>query len=291
MNILEEIKTRVLLCDGAWGTLLQAKGLKPGECPELWNLTRRKDVLDIARSYIEAGADIIETNSFGGNRIKLSQFGIGEKTPEINEAAAAISREAAGPNRHVAGSIGPTGKMLITGDVTPDELYEVFSEQAAALERGGADIIIVETMADPEEAAIVIRAAKKRTRCTVIATMTFDPAPSGNFYTIMGTTPADMVRILKEAGADIVGSNCGNGTEILTGIARAIRKADKEIPLIIQPNAGLPELIDGKTVYRESPEFMASFVPELVNLGVNIIGGCCGTTPEHIREIAIKLGK
>lgn len=291
MNILEEIKTRVLLCDGAWGTLLQAKGLKPSECPELWNLTRRKDVLDIARSYIEAGADIIETNSFGGSRIKLSQFGIGEKTPEINEVAAAISREAAGPNRHVAGSIGPTGKMLITGDVTPDELYEVFSEQAAALERGGVDIIIVETMADPEEAAIAIRAAKKSTGCTVIATMTFDPSPSGDYYTIMGTTPSDMVRILKEAGVDIVGSNCGNGTEILTGIARAIRKADKEIPLIIQPNAGLPELIDGKTVYRESPEFMASFVPELVNLGVNIIGGCCGTTPEHIRAIGNKLRK
>ena len=290
MNILDEIKTRVLLCDGAWGTLLQQKGLQPGECPELWNLTRRDDVLDIARSYIEAGADIIETNSFGGSRIKLSQYGLDDKASLINETAASISREAAGPDRHVAGSIGPTGKILMTGDITADELYEAFSEQATALEKGGADIIIIETMSDAEEAAIAVKAAKENTRCTVIATMTFNPAPDGTYYTIMGVTPADMIRILREAGADIIGSNCGNGTEVLTGVARAIREADREVPLIIQPNAGVPQLIDGKTIFPESPEIMSSFVPELVNLGVNIIGGCCGTTPEHIKAIARKLG-
>lgn len=291
MNILDEIKTRVLLCDGAWGTLLQQKGLQPGECPELWNLTRRDDVLDIARSYIEAGADIIETNSFGGSRIKLSQYGLGDKASLINETAATISREAAGPDRHVAGSIGPTGKILMTGDITADELYEAFSEQAIALEKGGADIIIIETMSDAEEAAIAVKAAKENTHCTVIATMTFNPSPDGTYYTIMGVTPADMIRILREAGADIIGSNCGNGTEVLTGVARAIREADREVPLIIQPNAGVPQLIDGKTIFPESPEIMSSFVPELVNLGVNIIGGCCGTTPEHIKAIARKLGR
>ncbi|HRR16412.1 MAG TPA: homocysteine S-methyltransferase family protein [Bacteroidales bacterium] len=290
MNILDEIKTRVLLCDGAWGTLLQQKGLQPGECPELWNLTRRDDVLDIARSYIEAGADIIETNSFGGSRIKLSQYGLDDKASLINETAASISREAAGPDRHVAGSIGPTGKILMTGDITADELYEAFSEQATALEKGGADIIIIETMSDAEEAAIAVKAAKENTHCTVIATMTFNPAPDGTYYTIMGVTPADMIRILREAGADIIGSNCGNGTEVLTGVARAIREADREVPLIIQPNAGVPQLIDGKTIFPESPEIMSSFVPELVSIGVNIIGGCCGTTPEHIKAIARKLG-
>lgn len=290
MNILDEIKTRVLLCDGAWGTLLQQKGLQPGECPELWNLTRRDDVLDIARSYIEAGADIIETNSFGGSRIKLSQYGLDDKASLINETAATISREAAGPDRHVAGSIGPTGKILMTGDITADELYEAFSEQATALEKGGADIIIIETMSDAEEAAIAVKAAKENTHCTVIATMTFNPAPDGTYYTIMGVTPADMIRILREAGADIIGSNCGNGTEVLTGVARAIREADREVPLIIQPNAGVPQLIDGKTIFPESPEIMSSFVPELVSIGVNIIGGCCGTTPEHIKAIARKLG-
>lgn len=291
MNILDEIKTRVLLCDGAWGTLLQQKGLQPGECPELWNLTRRDDVLDIARSYIEAGADIIETNSFGGSRIKLSQYGLDDKASLINETAATISREAAGPDRHVAGSIGPTGKILMTGDITADELYEAFSEQATALEKGGADIIIIETMSDAEEAAIAVKAAKENTHCTVIATMTFNPAPDGTYYTIMGVTPADMIRILREAGADIIGSNCGNGTEVLTGVARAIREADREVPLIIQPNAGVPQLIDGKTIFPESPEIMSSFVPELVSIGVNIIGGCCGTTPEHIKAIARKLGR
>ncbi|HOK25761.1 MAG TPA: homocysteine S-methyltransferase family protein [Bacteroidales bacterium] len=291
MNILDEIKTRVLLCDGAWGTLLQQKGLQPGECPELWNLTRRDDVLDIARSYIEAGADIIETNSFGGSRIKLSQYGLDDKASLINETAASISREAAGPDRHVAGSIGPTGKILMTGDITADELYEAFSEQATALEKGGADIIIIETMSDAEEAAIAVKAAKENTHCTVIATMTFNPAPDGTYYTIMGVTPADMIRILREAGADIIGSNCGNGTEVLTGVARAIREADREVPLIIQPNAGVPQLIDGKTIFPESPEIMSSFVPELVSIGVNIIGGCCGTTPEHIKAIARKLGR
>jgi len=291
MNILDEIKTRVLLCDGAWGTLLQQKGLQPGECPELWNLTRRDDVLDIARSYIEAGADIIETNSFGGSRIKLSQYGLDDKASLINETAASISREAAGPDRHVAGSIGPTGKILMTGDITADELYEAFSEQATALEKGGADIIIIETMSDAEEAAITVKAAKENTHCTVIATMTFNPAPDGTYYTIMGVTPADMIRILREAGADIIGSNCGNGTEVLTGVARAIREADREVPLIIQPNAGVPQLIDGKTIFPESPEIMSSFVPELVSIGVNIIGGCCGTTPEHIKAIARKLGR
>ncbi|HOK73586.1 MAG TPA: homocysteine S-methyltransferase family protein [Bacteroidales bacterium] len=291
MNILDEIKTRVLLCDGAWGTLLQQKGLQPGECPELWNLTRRDDVLDIARSYIEAGADIIETNSFGGSRIKLSQYGLDDKASLINETAASISREAAGPDRHVAGSIGPTGKILMTGDITADELYEAFSEQATALEKGGADIIIIETMSDAEEAAIAVKAAKENTHCTVIATMTFNPAPDGTYYTIMGVTPADMIRILREAGADIIGSNCGNGTEVLTGVARAIREADREVPLIIQPNAGVPQLIDGKTIFPESPEIMSSFVPELVSIGVNIIGGCCGTTPEHIKAMARKLGR
>lgn len=289
MNILDEIKTRVLLCDGAWGTLLQQKGLQPGECPELWNLTRRDDVLDIACSYIEAGADIIETNSFGGSRIKLSQYGLGDKASLINETAASISREAAGSDRHVAGSIGPTGKILMTGEITADELYEAFSEQATALEKGGADIIIIETMSDAEEAAIAIKAAKENTHCTVIATMTFNPAPDGTYYTIMGVTPADMIKILREAGADIIGSNCGNGTEVLTGVARAIREADREVPLIIQPNAGVPQLIDGKTIFPESPEIMSSFVPELVSLGVNIIGGCCGTTPEHIKAIKAKI--
>lgn len=274
MNILEEIKNKkVLLSDGAWGTFLQSKGLKPGECPELWNITNRAEVLDIALSYIEAGADIIETNSFGANRIKLTQYGLGDQSGELNEAAATISREAAGKDKYVAGSIGPTGKMLLTGDVTKEELYEAFREQAVALQKGGADIIIAETMSDIDEASIAVKAAVENTGCTVIITMTFNKTVQGEFRTMMGVSPEEMVKAMIEAGAHVIGSNCGNGIEDMTGIVKAIRNIDKEIPVIVQPNAGIPILNEGKTVFRESPQIMASFVPELIKAGTNIIGG------------------
>jgi 5-methyltetrahydrofolate--homocysteine methyltransferase len=292
MNILDKIKqNKVLLSDGAWGTFLQAKGLKPGECPEIWNITHRADVYDIAESYLQAGSDIIETNSFGGSRLKLSLYGLEERVSELNHAAASISREAAGKEIHVAGSIGPTGKMLLMGDVTEKELYDAFREQAVSLEAGGADIIIVETMSAIDEAAIAVRASRENTKCTVIITMTFSKEPNGEFHTMMGVSPAEMVTSMKEAGAHIVGSNCGNGIEDMIGIVKAIRASDGSIPVMIQANAGIPELIDGETIFRESPEMMASFIPGLIKAGANIIGGCCGTTPEHIRAIGKILGK
>lgn len=292
MNLLNEIiNKKVLVSDGAWGTLLQAKGLKPGECPELWNITHREEILEIAGSYINAGSDIIETNSFGGSIIKLSQYGLSARVREINEAAAAISREAAGKNKFVAGSVGPTGKMLVMGDVTEEELYKAFSEQSKALENGGADIIIIETMTAVDESAMAVRAAKDNTNCTVILTMTFSKTPKGEYRTMMGASPEDMVKVAKAEGADIIGSNCGNGIADMIGIVKAIRSFDAKIPVMIQANAGMPELIDGKTVFRESPELMASYVDELVKAGSNIIGGCCGTTPEHIKEIVKKLGR
>jgi 5-methyltetrahydrofolate--homocysteine methyltransferase len=292
MTILDEIKqNRILLSDGALGTLLQSKGLMPGECPELWNISHRAEVKEIAESYLLAGSDIVTTNSFGGSRIKLSQYGLGERTVEINMAAAAICREAAGNDRHVAGSIGPTGKMILMGDITEEELFNAFSEQASALEKGGADIIIIETMSAADEAAIAVKADRAATACTVIITMTFSADMNGDFYTMMGVSPEEMVSSMKEAGAHIAGSNCGNGIRDMIGVAGLIRAADKTIPLIIQANAGLPVLIDGRTVFQESPEMMASFVPDLIKKGVNIIGGCCGTTPAHIREIAKALGR
>jgi len=290
MKLLNNIRNHVLLSDGAWGTLLQAKGLKPGECPELWNITHRNEILDIAKSYIDAGSDIIETNSFGGSIIKLSQYGLSARVREINEAAAAISREAAGKDKLVAGSVGPTGKMLVMGDITEEELYNAFSEQSKALENGGADIIIIETMTAIDESALAVRAAKDNTNCTVILTMTFSKTPKGEYRTMMGASPEEMVKVAKTEGADIIGSNCGNGIADMIGIVKAIRSFDADIPVMIQANAGMPELIDGKTVYRESPELMASYVDELVKAGSNIIGGCCGTTPEHIRKIRQALG-
>ena len=292
MNILDELRQgKVLLSDGAWGTLLQSKGLNPGECPELWNITHRKDVSDIAEAYLNAGCDIIETNSFGASRLKLSQYGLGDRVNELNEAAASISREIAGTDKHVAGSVGPTGKMLLMGDVTGEELYENYKEQSIALEKGGADIIIIETMTDLDEATFAVKAARENTNCTVIVTMTFSKDLKGEFFTMMGVSPFEMVNTMKAAGAHIVGSNCGNGIRDMISIVTEIRAVDRNIPVIIQANAGFPEYIDGKTVFRESPEMMASYIPDLLKEGANIIGGCCGTTPEHIREMGKALGR
>ena len=291
MDLLNDPGSRgkVLLSDGAWGTLLHARGLKPGECPELWNIEQRSKVLEVARSYVEAGSNMIETNSFGGNRFKLQHFGLDERVGELNRAAAEISREACGNNALVLGSVGPSGKILMTGEVTAKELYDAFREQVIALAEGGAHAIIIETMSDLEEASLAIRAVKDHTDLDVICTMTFDKTRDGNFRTMMGISPADMVPVLLKAGASVLGSNCGNGTEGMISVLKEIREADPEVPVLIQGNAGVPEYIDGRTVFNETPELTASYIPDLVKEGVNIIGGCCGTTPEHIARICSEL--
>jgi 5-methyltetrahydrofolate--homocysteine methyltransferase len=289
-SLLAEInKGKVLVSDGAWGTFLHQRGLQAGECPELWNETRRGDVLAIAKSYIDAGADMILTNSFGGSPIKLNHYDLKEKAPLLNKLAAEISREAAGEDHFVLGSIGPTGVMLMMGEVSEEELYDGFSIQAEALKQGGVDAICVETMSALDEAQIAVRAAKEATGLEVACTFTFEKKVSEHFRTMMGVTPQEIVHTLKEAGADIIGANCGNGFEQMIDIVQDMRKVDKVTPILIHANAGLPMYKDGKTVFPETPEMMAARVQKLIDSGANIIGGCCGTTPAHIMALASEI--
>ncbi|MGE5558197.1 MAG: homocysteine S-methyltransferase family protein [Bacillota bacterium] len=282
---------RTLVSDGAWGTLLHKKGLKPGQCPELWCIDRPADVLDVAKSYIAAGADMIQTNSFGGTSFKLRHYALEGRAAEINEAAARISREAAGPDKWVIASMGPTGKMLIMGDVTEEELYNAFKEQAMALVKGGADALCIETMSDIGEACLAVRAARENTPAEIICTFTFERNIKGEYRTMMGVIPADAARAAVDAGADIIGANCGNGMERMIDIVKEMRQTAPDVPVLVHANAGLPQNVDGVDVFPETPRDMASFIPAVVEAGAGIVGGCCGTTPEHIRAIRAAVDK
>ena len=286
-KLLEKIaEGRVLISDGAWGTFLHQKGLKAEECPESWNLERPGDVLEIASSYVEAGADIVLTNSFGGSPAKLEGYGLKDQTYELNLAAAKLSKEAAGDRALVLGSMGPTGKMVFMGEISEEELLEGLKEQAKGLVDGGADGIVIETMSDLEEARIAILAVKSISELDVACTFTFSKTQTGEYRTMMGTGVEEFLEMAKAAGADVIGANCGNGTAGMIVIVKEIRALDPNIPVLVHANAGLPVYEDGKTVFPETPSEMATQMEDLVKAGANIVGGCCGTTPEHIRYIS-----
>ena len=289
LNKIAEGKT--LVSDGAWGTFLHEKGLKAEECPESWNLSRPGDVLEIAQSYVDAGADLILTNSFGGSPHKLEGYGLQDKVYELNKAAAEISKKAAGDRAVVFGSMGPTGIMVMMGEVPPQEIFKGFMEQARGLVDGGVDGIAVETMTDPEEARLAIEAIRKVTDLEIACTFTFSKTQTGEYRTMMGTGVEDFLDMALSAGADIVGANCGNGTAGMIEIAREIRNLNPEVPILVHANAGLPQYQDGKTVFPELPGEMALQMKDLVAAGANIVGGCCGTTPEHITQIVSELSK
>lgn len=284
MMFLEKVAQTIVLFDGAMGTMLMDAGLKAGECPELWNIDHNDVVTEVHRRYYEAGSDCVETNSFGGSSLKLKSFGLENRAYELNKRAAELARNAAPEGKFVAGSVGPTGLFLRPlGDLGEEELFQSFYEQMHALKDGGVDVICIETMMDIQEATIAVKAAKEVGGLPVIATMTFNKTPQG-FFTMMGVTPEDGARQLVEAGADIAGSNCGNGPDEMVDLVPFFQNV-VQVPLLFQSNAGLPELKDGKTVYSMNPPEYQKFVAAFIEKGAQLIGGCCGTTPEHINLV------
>ncbi len=275
-----------VVTDGAWGTELQARGLPAGELPDGWNLTHPERVAEVARAYVAAGSRVILTNTFGANRLRLAGHGLADRVAEINRRGVEISKQAAGPRARVFASIGPAGKMLLTGETTAVELTDAFTEQAQALAEGGADALIIETMSDLEEAKLALAAAKT-TGLPVVVCMVFD-AGRDKDRTLMGATPEQVARELTAAGADVIGANCGVGIERYVPVCRRLRAATDR-PVWIKPNAGLPVLENGRVVYHTTPEEFAGHVPELVAAGAGFIGGCCGTTPEFIRAVCARL--
>lgn len=275
---------KYLLSDGAWGTQIAKHGVDSGICPELLNIEEPEMIKSIGESYVAAGSDIILTNTFGGSPQKLAKYGLEDRLEELNEAGVRLSVEASNGRALVLGSIGPTGEFLAPlGIITETEMIESFARQVKSFISGGADSVLIETMTDLGEMKSALVAVKDNSDFEAVCSLTFDKGVKG-YATMMGVTPDRAAVELEEAGADVVGSNCGSGIENIIEVAR-IMKPSTGLPLWFKPNAGLPELVDGKTVYRETPEEMASRIPELADAGAKIIGGCCGTTPDHIRKI------
>jgi 5-methyltetrahydrofolate--homocysteine methyltransferase len=269
------------LTDGAWGTQLQDRGLPPGVPPEVWNVDNAAAVEAVAASYVESGSDVILTNTFGANRFVLASHGLGDRAPELAEAGAALSRKAAGGDVKVFASVGPTGKIVMMGDTPEEELAEAFAEAASAVARGGADAIVLETFNELAELTIALAAARAACDLPVVASMTFASGPERS-DTMMGDSPSDLVAAAGSGGAAGIGANCGAGPDNYVNVAGRFR-GETDLPIWIKPNAGLPVVSGGETVYPMGPEEFASYVPKLIAGGANLIGGCCGTTPAHIR--------
>ncbi|MGQ9904182.1 MAG: homocysteine S-methyltransferase family protein [Anaerolineae bacterium] len=272
-----------VLTDGAWGTMLQSLGLPVGDCPDAWNLVCPERVEQVARAYVDAGSQIILTNTFGANRITLERHGLASQAAAINRAGVEISKRAAAERAKVFASIGPSGKMLMMGEVSEEDLRAAFEEQAQALAAGGADGIVIETMSDLGEIKVALAAAKA-TGLPVVASMTFDSGKNKD-RTLMGVTPEEAAEELANAGADAIGANCGQGIEGYVSICKRLHAATA-LPVWIKPNAGLPEMVNGQIMYRVTPQAFAAYAPAMRNAGASFLGGCCGSNPDFIRALA-----
>jgi methionine synthase I (cobalamin-dependent) len=281
-RLAEWTAQRVLITDGAWGTRLQELGLDPGEIPDAWNLAHPERVEQVAREYVEAGSDVILTNTFRANRITLAAAGLADRTREINQSGVELSRRAAAGRARVAASIGPSGRMLMTGEVTPEELHAAFLEQAEALAAAGADAILIETMSDLEEARIALRAARTA-GLPVIVSFAFDTGRNRD-RTMMGVTPEQAAAEMQAEGADAVGANCGAGIDRFPALCARMRQACA-LPVWIKANAGLPEWREGRAVYSTDPTEFAAHLRALVEAGASFVGGCCGTSPDFVRAL------
>ena len=291
-GILELLQQRILVIDGAMGTMLQEKGLKSGDSPETWNITHPEVVRQIHTAYLEAGADIILTNTFGANSIKLMKFNQQHQSKEINQQGVKLAREAVDSFKEkdsieafVAGSVGPTGEILEPcGPLKNEEVYHSYQEQIKVMASFGVDLIVLETFYNLDEINIALRAVKENSDLPVFASMTFEEG----LKTIYGITPEKAVGVLFEEGADGVGANCGSGPEVLYQILSRMRIITDAL-LLVEPNAGIPYLENNKVIYPASPQKMAEYAEKFAQLKVNIIGGCCGTTPEHIKAMRQKI--
>lgn len=286
-TLLEILARRPLLADGATGTQLQQMGLAPGQAGERWNLDSPERVTELHRRYRNAGADLLTTNSFGGSRLVLERHGLADRTAEINRAAAVLARAVAGDAAWVLGDVGPCGGLLEPyGEVVPEVAEAAFREQAEALLAGGADAILVETMSDPAELELAVRAARAAGAPAVLATYAFQRA-GAEFRTMMGTTPAEAVARAVAAGADAVGANCGTELSLddYARLTAELAAAAGKVPVVVQPNAGSPVLVGDRICYRESAAAFAAAAPRWREAGARVVGGCCGSTPEHIAAL------
>ncbi len=273
----------ILIADGATGTTLMAAGLLPGTAPELWNVEQPEQILQLHRSYLDAGSQIILTNTFGGSRIKLERAGLGNRAFELNRAGAALARQAAGEHAYVAGDIGPTGKIMAPlGKLTYQEAVEAFARQAEALAEGGVDLLWVETMMDLDEARAAVSGARQATKLPIFCSLSFGPRG----YTMMGVKASQAAEELWPLGLAAIGANCGDGIDVIEPVLKQMREVLPDAPLIAKPNAGMPRLVGDQTIYDMDADSFAAHIPDFIALGAQVVGACCGSNPTHIAAVA-----